>query len=94
MVKLKWPHKKHWRTRQLINSYPILKSNKATDTPYQLGILVYALIHIKRIEEFKELEPSYKSYRMEIAQAIDQIPFTPMNTRGLWTRDITYNLTR
>ena len=86
MVKLKWPHKKHWRTRQLINKYPVLKSNKANDSSHQSAILCCELILIKRIEEVKELEPSYKKYKMEITQAIDQIKFTPQQILELKRR--------
>ena len=81
MVKLHWPHKKHWRTRQLINENPDLKSNKDKDTLSQIGTLCVALVYIKCIEqaeECKELWPSYKKYKMEVLQALDQIPLRPI----------------
>ena len=77
MVKIHWPHKKHWRTRKLINENSVLKSSKEKDTINQVGILSCELVYIKCIEnaeECKELWPSYKKYKMEVQQAIDQIP--------------------
>jgi hypothetical protein len=81
MVKLHWPHKKHWRTRQLINENPALKSDKNKDTERQVGILCCELLYIKCVleaEECKELWPSYKKYKMEIDLAFDQLPLRPI----------------
>ena len=84
MVKIHWPHKKHWRTRKLINENSVLKSSKEKDTISQIGVLCCELHFIKCIEnaeECKELWPSYKKYKMEVQQAIDQFTFKPFKIR-------------
>ena len=76
MVNIKWPDKKHWRTRQLINENPVLTSTKDKDTVSQTGILCCELYFLKCIdtEEFRPIWSSYKQYKTEVQQAFDQLP--------------------
>lgn len=73
-----WPSKPHWRTKKLIENFPILKSGKILDIGQQEVILETELQWIEDIQNSTKLAyqmPAYTKYREQLKNAVNQLHY-------------------